>query len=83
MSAQKSLDVAQQAEQLYHQRLQNQLEQSDPEKFVAIEPVSGDYFLGQTLSEAIAAARRAHPQRLVHAVRVGHKTAVHLGGVTP
>ena len=47
--------------------------------FVAIEPESGDYFLGKTHSEAMKAARRAHPDRLCHAMRVGHKAALHFG----
>ena len=44
-----------------------------------IEPISGDYFLGQTLSEAIGASRSRHPDRLAHAMRVGHRAAVHFG----
>jgi hypothetical protein len=47
--------------------------------FVAIEPVSGDYFLGCTLSEAIGASRSKYPDRLAHALRVGHKAAIHFG----
>jgi hypothetical protein len=31
------------------------------------------------LSEAIGAARRSYPDRLAHAMRVGHKAAVHFG----
>jgi hypothetical protein len=46
---------------------------------VAIEPESGDYFLGNTLSDAIGAARRSHPDKLAHGMRVGHRAAVHFG----
>ena len=55
------------------------LEQSHPHDFVAIEPISGEYFVGATLSEAIGAARKAYPYRLAYALRIGHRTAVHLG----
>jgi hypothetical protein len=79
MTSHRSTNMAQQAEMIYQQQLKDQLELSHPDEFVAIEPISGDYFLGQTLSEAIGAARRAHPNRLAHAMRVGHKTAVNLG----
>lgn len=72
-------EFARRAEWLYEHRLKATLEQSHPEAFVAIEPVSGEYFVGATLSEAIGAARRAHPQRVAYAMRVGHRTAVHLG----
>ena len=79
MTSPESENVARRAESLYEQRLRRQLEQSHLDEFIAIEPVSGDYFLGRTLSEAIGAARKAHPDRLSHAVRIGHKAAVHFG----
>ena len=79
MKSQDSRELARQAEWLYEHRLKTALEQSHPEAFVAIEPVSGEYFVGATLSEAIGAARRAHPQRIAYAVRIGHRAAVHLG----
>jgi len=74
-----SRELARQAEWLYEHSLKATLEQSHPEAFVAIEPMSGEYFVGATLSEAIAAARRAYPERVTYAVRVGHRAAVHLG----
>ncbi|HUE74127.1 MAG TPA: hypothetical protein VMP01_24815 [Pirellulaceae bacterium] len=71
-----STTTAQQAERLYDQQLRRQLEISHPNAFIAIEPDSGDYFLGRTLSEAVGAARQQHPDRLVHAMRIGHPAAV-------
>jgi hypothetical protein len=71
--------IARQAELLYEQRWKDALEKSHRDSFVAIEPVSGDYFLGRTLSEAIGAARKAHPDRLSHAIRIGHTAAIHFG----
>jgi hypothetical protein len=67
------------AEEIYATQLRTVLEPEHLDEFVAIEPDSGDYFLGSTLSEAIAAARRSHPDRVAHAMRVGHKAALHLG----
>lgn len=67
------------AEQVYDARLRKVLEPDHTDEFVAIEPVSGDYFLDKTLSEAIGAARRSHPDRLAHAMRVGHGAALHFG----
>ena len=78
-----SHEVAYQAELVYEQRLKTMLERSHPDEFVAIEPVSGDYFLGRTLSEAVGAAREAHPEKLSHAMRVGHRVTVHLGTCLP
>lgn len=73
--------IADQARRIYDERLRAQLERTHLDSFVAIEPVSGNYFLGATLSEAIGAARQAHPDRLTHALRVGHPSAVHLGSL--
>jgi hypothetical protein len=72
-------DVVQRAEQLYHERLKPELERSHLNEFVAIEPISGDYFLGRTLSEAVSQARKSHPDRISYAIRVGHKAAIHMG----
>jgi hypothetical protein len=79
MASAKSLDVAQRAKAVYESRLREELEANHLNAFVAIEPDSGDFFLGETLSEAIQSARRRHPQRLSFAIRIGHPSAVHLG----
>jgi hypothetical protein len=79
MMSQNLHELVRSAEQLYDDKLRIQLEATHPDEFVAIEPVSGDFFLGRTLSEAMGAARDAHPDRLSHAMRVGHKAALHFG----
>ncbi len=71
------------AKAIYEDRLRETLEAEHLNEFVAIEPISGEHFLGQTLSEAIGASRDKFPDRLVHALRVGHKAAVHIGVLTP
>lgn len=71
--------VARDARRIYDERLRSLLEESHMNEFVAIEPISGDYFLGPTLSEAIGASRTKYPKRLAHALRVGHKAAIHFG----
>lgn len=72
-------ELVRRAEELYAARIREILEPDHLHEFVAIEPDSGDYFLGRTLSEAIGASRKAHPNRLAHAMRVGHKAALHFG----
>ena len=47
--------------------------------FISIEPVSEDYLIGDTLSDAIEKARQKYPDRLVHTFRLGHTAAVHFG----
>lgn len=75
----KTTQLIERAEKLYATQLRALLEPGHLHKFVAIEPESGDYFLGGTMSEAIGAARRAHPDRLTHTMRVGHDAALHFG----
>ena len=75
----ESKSVAEAAREIYASRLREVLESNHMHEFVAIEPVSGDYFLGRTLSEAIGASRKKYPDRLAHAMRVGHRAAIHFG----
>ena len=81
MISAKRADVARRAKQLYEAKLRTKLEASHRDEFVAIEPDSGDYYFGSTLSEAIQASRSAHPDRLAFAIRIGHSAAVDLGGL--
>jgi hypothetical protein len=72
-------ELVNRAELLYAERLRSDLEATHPDEFVAVEPISGDHFLGKTLSVALGAAHDAHPDRLSHAMRVGHPAALHFG----
>lgn len=76
---QTTADVARDAKRIYEDRLRASLEEPSLNEFVAIEPISGEYFLGQTVSEAISASREKYPDRLAYAWRVGHKAAIHFG----
>jgi hypothetical protein len=79
MPNQSTSNVAAEAKRIYETKLRALLEPTHLNEFVAIEPLSGEYFLGRTLSEAIGAARAKYPDRLAHALRVGHKAAIHFG----
>jgi hypothetical protein len=70
------------AKRLYADALQAVLEAQHRDRFVAIEPESGEYFLGDTFDEAVRLARAKHPSRLTHTIRIGHRTALHLGGLS-
>lgn len=83
MAAQHSLDVARRAQHLYEQTLRHDLETNHRHSYVAIEPESGEYFLGPTLSNAVQAARIAHPDRISFAIWIGHPTTVSLGVLSP
>jgi hypothetical protein len=47
----------------------------DRGKIAAVEPQSGQYFLGETLVEAAKKARNGSPDRIFYFVRVGSRTA--------
>lgn len=73
--------VIDRAKRLYAERLRSLLEPQHLNRFVAIEPESGDYFLGHTFDEAVRSARAKYPSRLSHTIRIGHRAAFHLGGL--
>ena len=55
------------------------LEQEFGGQFVAIEPESQEFFVGQSFDSAVSAARTAHPNRVSHTIRIGHQAAFHIG----
>jgi hypothetical protein len=79
MASKQSTELASRASLIYERTLRSRLESTNRDDFVAIEPESGDFFLGRTLSEAIQAARAAHANRLSFAIRVGHHATIELG----
>lgn len=77
----ESQRVADRAKQLYEVKYRQALEKSDFGAFVCIEPESEDYFIGETLDDAVNKAIDTHPDRLTHTLRVGHAAALHLGAM--
>ena len=78
MISDETRTVMEQARVIY-ERLRETLESEHRNKFVAIEPLSGDYFVADTLNAAVRAARSAHPARLSHTIRIGHEAVFHIG----
>lgn len=70
------------AKRLYADRWQLELERDHFHRFVSIEPESEEFFLGDTLDEAVQAAVRKHPTRRTFTIRIGHRAALHIGGMT-
>src|SRR5579885_2904446 len=73
--------VIERAKRIYAERLRAVLEPQQLNRFVAIEPESGEYFLADTFDEAVRSARAKYPSRLSHTIRIGHRAAFHLGGL--
>jgi hypothetical protein len=81
MVSAETKSVIERAKRIYAERLRASLEAGHMNRYVAIEPESGEYFLGDTLDEAVKAARAKYPSRLSHTIRIGHRAAFHLGGL--
>ncbi len=75
--------VIDRAKRIYVEHLQAALEPEHLNRFVAIEPESGEYFLADTFDEAVKLARAKYPSRLSYTLRIGHCAAFHLGGMQP
>lgn len=80
MVSAETRSVIDRAKRIYAERLQPTLEAEHRNRFVAIEPESGEYFLADSLDEAVRLACEKHPSRLTHTIRVGHRTALTIGG---
>jgi hypothetical protein len=72
-------ELIRRSKEIYDKRLKVELERTHLDYFVAIEPDSGEYFLGKTLTEAASGFREAHPNRRAYVLRVGHPAALHIG----
>jgi hypothetical protein len=81
MVSSETRSVIERAKRLYADQLQAVLDPQHRDRFVAIEPESSEYFLGDTFDEAVKSARAKHPARLSHTIRIGHHAAFYLGGM--
>jgi hypothetical protein len=73
------VSIANKAKEVYEQDLRERLEAQHRDEFVAVEPVSRRFFLGDTFIAAALAAREAFPDRKSFVIRIGHEAAFHLG----
>ncbi len=79
MVSAETRSVIDRAKQIYAGQLQTSLESQHTNRFVAIEPESGDYFVEDTFDKAVKAARMKYPSRLSYTIRIGHVAAFHIG----
>ena len=64
---------------VYNDRLKGDLESSHSGRVVAINPESGEYYLGDDLSEALDAALAAVPDGKFGVLRIGGGAVVRVG----
>lgn len=67
--------IVKKGEAIYSERLKTKLEKKYFGKMVAIDPETGDYFIGDTILEAVEKGRKTHPGTVFHSIRVGFPAA--------
>lgn len=73
------MSVAEQAKQVYESDLKAACEAEHLNRFIAIEPISRSHFIADQFVDAALAAKQAYPDRETFVIRIGHRTAFHLG----
>ncbi|MBC7264319.1 MAG: hypothetical protein H5T64_08155 [Chloroflexi bacterium] len=58
-----------------YEKIKAQLEKNSPGEIVAIEPESGEYFVGKTLGQANDLAFAKYPDKWMYFVRIGSPEA--------
>jgi hypothetical protein len=65
--------LSEEGERIYYDKLKPILEPEYRGKIIAIEIESGDYFIGDSVIEALTQARKVYPDRLFHFMRIGFR----------
>ncbi len=73
-------ETIERGQRVYDEQLKSRLEPEHTGRFVAIEPESAKYFLGDTGTEALVAAHEAMPESRFYLRRVGYVFTHQLGG---
>ncbi len=76
------MSIAEQAKAVYESALRQKLEEKYCGHYIAIEPVSGAYYVEKEFVDAAMAAKRAHPEHKSFVIRIGHEAAFHIGAWT-
>ena len=71
--------TAERGQKIYDEKLKAILEPSNNGKFVAIEIETGDYFVADTLLEALQRAKEKYPTKVLHTVRIGYEGVFKMG----
>lgn len=71
--------VSEKGQQIYNEKLKSELEPDNRGKFLVIEVESGEFFLGDTIIEALQKAKDKYPTKLFHTVRIGYEGIFKMG----
>jgi hypothetical protein len=73
-------ELVRRARELYEQKLRAVLEPNQQGRYVAIEPDTGRYFLGDTGTAALVEAHTSMPKHSFYLARIGYEAADSLHG---
>lgn len=76
------MSVAETAKAVYESEYRVQMEAENMGRFIAIEPDSEKYFVGETFVEAAMAAKVNEPSKMPFVIKIGSDAAVHLGAAS-
>jgi len=76
-------EIAENGKRIYTERLKAKLEPDYKGEIVAINTETGDYFLGETLLEAVRRGREKFPDTVFYSVRIGYPAFVKFRGRLP
>ena len=68
---------------IYNAKYRAEYEAKYRDQFVAINILDESATLGATVDQALTQAENLHPDGLFHVIRVGHRTAFHIGVRSP
>jgi len=69
-------NVGKRATALYEASIRHLVETEHHGRFIAIEPDSGDYVIGDKIGEVILEMRAKQPGAFSHIIRIGHRAAI-------
>ncbi|MEM7557517.1 MAG: hypothetical protein AAF394_00205 [Planctomycetota bacterium] len=76
------MSVSEMAKAVYESDLRSEMERGHWGMFIAIEPESRRYFLGETFIEVALMAKNQIPDKMSFVIKVGERAAVHIGGAS-
>jgi len=72
MDAQQLLpqDVEKKGQEIY-EKIKGEVEIKYKDKYLTIDVTSGEYFVGDTVEDALIKAKEKHPGKIFHTIKVG------------
>lgn len=64
-------EVEKKGQEIYEQKLKDKLEKGSFGKYVAIDVDTEEYFIGESLEEALNKAKEKYPNKIFHSIKIG------------